>query len=198
MSNLAVFGFEGQEIRFVDGKPVANDVAKVLGYADPAKTVSTKVKDKNKSVTTAVTLDGKLREVTILDIEGVKELLCRSRKSLDKKQKIAEIFSIDLSVVTHSNIETETIEIIKESFSHLPSIPQFFVSGYRIDLYFPEHRIAIECDEFNHQDYNANEEKARQDCIIKLLGCKFIRYNPNKEDFNIGQVINHIMRSVYC
>ena len=59
MSNLAVFGFEDQEIRFVDGKPIANDVAKVLGYADPAKTVSTKVKDKNKSVTKTVTVDGK-------------------------------------------------------------------------------------------------------------------------------------------
>jgi prophage antirepressor-like protein len=45
-----IFQFEGHEIRFIDGKPVANDVAAVLGYADPAKTISTKVKSKNKGV----------------------------------------------------------------------------------------------------------------------------------------------------
>lgn len=64
MSNLAVFSFNSQEIRFVDGKPVANDVAMVLGYADPAKTVSTKVSPKNRTVAKTVTVDGKRREVT--------------------------------------------------------------------------------------------------------------------------------------
>lgn len=34
-NSLAVFTFKTSEIRFIDGKPVANDVAKVLGYADP-------------------------------------------------------------------------------------------------------------------------------------------------------------------
>jgi prophage antirepressor-like protein len=43
-----IFQFDNQPIRFVDGKPVANDVASVLGYADPAKTISTKVKSKNR------------------------------------------------------------------------------------------------------------------------------------------------------
>jgi prophage antirepressor-like protein len=36
MNCITVFNFEQCEIRFVDGKPVANDVAKVLGYADPS------------------------------------------------------------------------------------------------------------------------------------------------------------------
>jgi prophage antirepressor-like protein len=79
MSNLSVFGFDGQEIRFVDGKPVGNDVASVLGYADPAKTVSTKVKDKNRSVTKMVTVDGKLREVTVLEEAGIYQLIFGSK-----------------------------------------------------------------------------------------------------------------------
>jgi len=32
MSNLSVFQFDSQEVRVVEGKPVANDVAAVLGY----------------------------------------------------------------------------------------------------------------------------------------------------------------------
>jgi hypothetical protein len=36
MTNISVFDFNGQEVRFVEGNAVANDVAKVIGYTDPA------------------------------------------------------------------------------------------------------------------------------------------------------------------
>ncbi|MFM6827640.1 MAG: Bro-N domain-containing protein, partial [Dolichospermum sp.] len=79
MNNISIFEFESQSIRFVDGKPVANDVATVLGYADPAKAVSTKVKDKNKSVTKMVTVDRKLRDITVLEEAGIYQLIFSSR-----------------------------------------------------------------------------------------------------------------------
>jgi len=84
MSNLAVFGFEGQEIRFVDSKPVANDVATVLGYADPAKTVSTKVKAKNKGVTKMVTPGG-TQSVTVLEEPGIYQLIFGSKLASAEK-----------------------------------------------------------------------------------------------------------------
>lgn len=49
-SNLSVFAFEGHQIRWVNGKPIANDVAKILGYKDPANAVHRKVFDENKGV----------------------------------------------------------------------------------------------------------------------------------------------------
>ena len=79
MSNLTIFSFEGQQVRFVDGKPLANDVAMVLGYADPAKTVSTKVFPENRSVTKTVTVDGKSRDVTVLEEAGVYQLIFSSK-----------------------------------------------------------------------------------------------------------------------
>ena len=79
MTNLSVFEFEGQSIRWVDGKPVANDVAVALGYADPAKTVSTKVDPDNRSVTKTVTLDGKHRSVTVLEEAGIYQLIFGSK-----------------------------------------------------------------------------------------------------------------------
>lgn len=79
MNNISVFEFESNEVRFVDGKPVANDVAKTLGYADPSKTISTKVKPKNKSVTKMVTVDGKLRDVTVLEEAGIYQLIFGSK-----------------------------------------------------------------------------------------------------------------------
>ena len=78
-SNLALFQFESQDIRFVDGKPVANDVAMALGYSDPAKTVSTKVNPKNKSLTNLVTVDGKLRSVMVLEESGIYQLIFGSK-----------------------------------------------------------------------------------------------------------------------
>lgn len=79
MSSLTVFNFQSQEIRFVGGKPVANDVAVVLGYADAASTVSKKVKDKNKSVAKLTTVDGKQREVTVLEEAGIYQLIFSSK-----------------------------------------------------------------------------------------------------------------------
>lgn len=78
MSNLSVFQFESQDVRFVDGKPVANDVAKILGYTDPAKAVSTKVKAKNKGVTKLVTAGG-VQSVTVLEESGIYQLIFSSK-----------------------------------------------------------------------------------------------------------------------
>jgi prophage antirepressor-like protein len=79
MSNLAVFDFNENLVRFVDGKPVANDVAKALGYSDPAKTISTKVDEENRSVTKTVTVDGKEREVMVLEEAGIYQLIFSSK-----------------------------------------------------------------------------------------------------------------------
>jgi prophage antirepressor-like protein len=72
---LDLFKFKDHEIRFVEGKPAANDVAQVLGYSDPATTIYKKVKAKNKSVSKMVTLDGKLRDVMVLEEAGIYQLI---------------------------------------------------------------------------------------------------------------------------
>jgi hypothetical protein len=79
MSNISVFNFDSQEIRFVDGKPVANDVAKVLGYKDPANAVTRIVKPNNRSVCKLQTLDRKLRDVTVLEEAGIYQLIFSSK-----------------------------------------------------------------------------------------------------------------------
>jgi prophage antirepressor-like protein len=78
-SNLAVFEFQDEEIRFVGDRPVANDVARVLGYADPADAVYRLVNEKNKSVCKSQTLDGKLRDVMVLEEPGIYQLIFSSK-----------------------------------------------------------------------------------------------------------------------
>ena len=69
--------------------------------------------------------------------------------------------------------------------------------SYRIDLYFPEHKLAIECDEHDHKDRDINYEIKRQRFIEDQLNCKFIRYNPDAKDFTIESVLNRIFQYIY-
>ena len=54
----------------------------------------------------------------------------------------------------------------------------------------------MEIDEKDHQDRNISREIERQKALEKKLGCKFIRINPDKEDFNIFKVQNEIFRHI--
>ena len=46
---------------------------------------------------------------------------------------------------------------------------QYSVSGYRIDLYFHKHKLAIEVDELGHADRNLSNEIERQKALEKNL-----------------------------
>ena len=74
---------------------------------------------------------------------------------------------------------------------------QFSIGSYRIDLYFPEQNLAIECDKHDHQDRDINYEIRRQKFIEDQLNCKFIHYNPDAKDFMTESVLNKIFQYIY-
>ena len=63
------------------------------------------------------------------------------------------------------------------------------VGGVYIDLYIPESKLAIECDEFGHQSYNVVDEERRQSFIENKLSCTFIRFNPCEVGLDLAHVI---------
>ena len=73
---------------------------------------------------------------------------------------------------------------------------QYSVLNYKIDLYFHEHKLAVETDENNHEGRNENYEKQRQKEIENKLSCVFIRINPDKENFNTSRAENKIFRHI--
>ena len=87
MSSLTVFAFNSQEIRFVEGKPVASDVAKALGYVDPQSTISKKVSLKNKGVAKMATPGGE-QSVIVLEEAGIYQLIFSSK--LESAQQFQE------------------------------------------------------------------------------------------------------------
>ena len=71
---------------------------------------------------------------------------------------------------------------------------QYIVVGYRTDLYFYKHKLAVEVDKLRHRNRNINHEIQRQKALKKELGCDFIRINPDEENFNIFKAIHEINR----
>ena len=84
--------------------------------------------------------------------------------SIDFKNEL-EINSQDPVMTQEQSILTK----IKDSFSTEKIIFQHFVLGYRIDVYFLKHKLAIEVDERGHNDRDLEYEIERQKSLEKEL-----------------------------
>ena len=122
--------------------------------------------------------------------EGMLELLIGSQRPLAKE--LAEYMGIKIIGHKYVRKEASTIYAIQNVFEGISMKRQLSIGSYRIDLYFPEHKLAVECDEHDHKDRDINYEIRRQKFIEDQLNCKFIRYNPDAKDFMIESVLNKI------
>ena len=123
------------------------------------------------------------------------ELLVGSQQPLVKE--LAEYMGI--KIIGHKYVckEASTIYTIQKVSEGISMKRQFSIRSYRIDLYFPEHKLAIECDEYDHKDRDINYEIRWLKFIEDQLNCKFIRYNPDAKDFTIESVLNKIFLYIY-
>lgn len=179
-SAIQVFQLESQEVRFVDGKAVAKDVASVLGIKN-SRDALYRVSPEYKSLVKVVTPGG-MQSMVVLEEAGVLQLVSRSR--LPKALEIAKKLGF---TTFYSLPEQESVLVLESAFADLSPIRQFAVHGYRIDLYLAKVNIAIECDEDGHS-YGYPDDHVREQTIKSALGCSFVRFNPNEAGFNIGDV----------
>ena len=94
-------------------------------------------------------------------------------------------------------VENQTIGFIENSYKNIFNMKrQFAIDKYKVDLYFIDYKLVIECDENNHNDRDPEKEKIREDCIISL-GNKIIRYNPNIDNFDLSNVLREINEILY-
>ena len=94
-------------------------------------------------------------------------------------------------------IENQTIGFIANTFNSIIEVKkQYKIGKYKVDLYFPDYKLIIECDENNHIDRDVISEKIRENYILSL-GNTFIRYNPNIESFDLSNVIRDINKIVF-
>ena len=132
---------------------------------------------------------------TCINEKGMIELLVGSQQPLEKE--LAEYEGI--KIIGHKYVckKAETIYTIQKVFEGISMKWHFSIGSYRIDLYFPENKLATECDEHDHKDRDINYEIRRQKFIEDQLNCKFIFYNHDAKDFTIESVLNKIFQYIY-
>lgn len=121
--------------------------------------------------------------------------------SKTRKPEIIELannLSININNKIYTCIEAETIKCILEAFNGEQMVQQYKVKQYFIDLYFPKYKLAIECDERIHNRTLKKENDIDRENNIKMeiKNIHFIRYEPDKKDFNIFNVINKIYKYI--
>lgn len=90
------------------------------------------------------------------------------------------------------SLENQTIGFIENSFKDIVKMKRQKGFGkYRIDLYFYDYDIIVECDENNHSNRNEEYEKKREEFLLSK-GNTIIRYDPNNQNFDLSLVIREI------
>jgi len=118
-------------------------------------------------------------------------------KLIKNSYNLRNKYIVDNTIINVSNpilmcIENQTIGFIENSYKNIIScIRQYRIGIYKVDLYFENYNLVIECDENNHNDRNPEKEKQREE-YIKSQGKHIIRYNPNEENFDLSNVLNKI------
>ena len=123
----------------------ANDIGKYLGLTNIRVSINTYRHNVEVFKVKCATFSG-VQQVTFLSRDGLIRLLSNSNKP--KAKELAKCMGLEL--VSHMKFEQETIGYIMEAFQGEEMRLQYKVNKYRIDLYFPKYKLAIECDAFHH------------------------------------------------
>ena len=140
-----------------------------------------------------------LMEKKIKSCRGVKQ--CNDGVNRLEKEKQREHFRTILGFKEHDIMKVTdkaTLDPIKNAFMGENIQTHYRVLGYEImsNLYFHDYKLTVEIDEKDHQDRDISREIERQKALEKELSCKFIRINPDKENFNIFKTQNEIFRHI--
>ena len=189
----------------------ANDIAYVLGYADPKRAIQQHLKNKNytssyenlirndsSSVICLQKISHNDRISLFINKHGLAILLCICRKSVS--DELISFFENTVNIKIQKYIryeckETETLKYIEQAFKNIQIEYQIKCGTYRIDMVMPSYRIVIECDEHGHRNRDIIYEKTRE-TYIKNQGYQFVRYNPDDKYFSIFNVIGDINKII--
>lgn len=159
-----------------------------------------------------------VKERTLID--EIECLKCKKQKALDKRFRMLQAETINvgfLAKTIHSSIPEQYIYYyLKKAFDSIESQKKFeWLGGMSIDLYIPEHKMAIEYDGERFHSNRLNDKLKFELC--KKNGVKLVRvveisdlnlekkeyfsdwyyaYNPNYNYTNISEVIIELLRYI--
>ena len=125
------------------------------------------------------------------------DLVERKIKSCRKSSKVFLEFKkkIGLDVNSVTCDEQDIKSTLQTAFEGEIILIQYCIENKRIDAYFPKYKLAIEVNEYNHEDGDSTYEKNTQ-LMLENHGITIIRTNSDATDFNITKLINQIYRHI--
>ena len=85
-------------------------------------------------------------------------VLNKCRKSTNKLNALADILGVKIHKNKWLLKEQESLQNIMDVFKGEEMLTKLNFDGYKIDLYFPRHELAVEYDEFGHKDRDTEYE----------------------------------------
>lgn len=169
------------------------DLAKILDIKHINNNIALFPSTEKSSFITQTT--GGRQKMNYLTEQGVLRLLARSRKS--NATELARILGVNVHRSRYTPIEEDILQHIEDVFGKCESmIKQYRVGKYFIDLYFPDYKLAIECDEHHHQCCAAKDKEREKYIKDNIQDVQFIRLKPISANFNIffeiGNIYNFI------
>jgi very-short-patch-repair endonuclease len=128
--------------------------------------------------------------------DGAIEILIKTRKRISPDVlHLLKSFGIVTTNRKTLTKEQQTLSALTNAFKTEKFEDQFKVGRYYLDLYFPDYKIVVECDENGHADRKPYKERERMDYVnkeLELTDDNWVRFNPDAEDFDISKVIGQI------
>ena len=181
---------------------VGFEITTLLGYKKPTSALinvskSNKIEFKDYPGVKKPILDP---QTILINRDGAIEILIKTRKRLTPDVlHILKTFHIDTTNRKCLTKEQQTLSSIANTFKAEKIEDQFKVGNYYLDMYFPEYKLVIECDENGHADRKPCDERERMDFVNKELGTKdknWIRFNPDEFDFDMSRVTGRIYNRI--
>ena len=139
---------------------VAKDVSKAVGYSDDdnaRRAIRGHVPGKYRMRLGDGTVNSGLHlDAVLLKESSLKLFLMRCRKP--KVLNVVKHFGIKIEHCLPVSKEQEALGQIMEGFKGEKRIHQFGAGKCRIDLYFLEYKLAVECDELGYRDRDIGYE----------------------------------------
>jgi very-short-patch-repair endonuclease/prophage antirepressor-like protein len=181
---------------------VGFEITTLLGYKKPTSALinvskSNKIEFRDYPGVKKPILDP---QTILITRDGAIEILIKTRKRLTPDVlHILKTFHIDTTNRKCLTKEQQTLSSIANTFKAEKIEDQFKVGNYYLDMYFPEYKLVIECDENGHADRKPCDERERMDFVNKELGTKdnnWIRFNPDEFDFDMSRVTGRIYNRI--
>jgi very-short-patch-repair endonuclease len=203
LNELIVYNYDVRH-EFSEEYFVGYQIASLLGYANTKQVIINNVSKCNRLIFRDLPDDIKKPELNpktiLINRDGAIEILIKTRKRISPDVlHILKSFRIETTNKKCLTKEQQTLSALTNAFKTEKFEDQFKVGKYFLDLYFPEYKIVVECDENGHADRKPCNERERMDFVnekLELTDENWIRYNPDAEDFDISKVIGKIYRTI--